>query len=146
MAINWRSQPSDVIAELTAGGDYDTVKQPDLTPYLNWGSKLTDRVATCSIRKNVPLDADELKIIEILLAAHAYKSSDQALSSKSTLSASGSFQGRTGNKLEGTKYGQKALIFDTSGCVENIDKRQVVHLDWVGKTASEQLTWDQRNL
>ncbi len=48
-------------------------------------------------------------------------------------------------RLESTKYGQSAMMIDTSGCLAQINKRNVAGAVWLGKTTSEALTFEERN-
>lgn len=123
--------------------DYGSGK--DLTGFILTASRIIDRVATCASNKGKTLDSEELELLERWLAAHLYCQSDQPYSSKSTSRASGSFQGQTGMMLDSTKYGQTAKLLDSSGCLTTLEKRQVVSLDWLGKTTSEQIDRTQRD-
>lgn len=125
-----RTTPDLVKATLLQ--DYDLKRSPDLTIFINAASLFVTRVGTCAANKGMPLTTDELQMLETLIAAHNYCCSDQPYTSKSTSSASGSFQGKTDKKLEGTKYGQLALDLDVSGCTTAYDKRQVAGGFWGG--------------
>lgn len=127
------------------GGDYDDVANPSLTPYIATANAITSRVYTCSVQKKLTLSTTELELIERWLAAHFYAMSDQTYAQRSTQGASGSFQGQTGMGLEATKYGQTALAVDYSGCLTAINKRQFASGFWLGKPASQQLDWEDRN-
>lgn len=133
----------DSSASANGQGDYDGTT--DLTPYILIASRITDRVATCASNKGITLDTEELEVIERWLAAHYYQSSDQALASKSTGGASGSFQGQTGKRLEGTKYGQAALDLDYSGCLNAIQMRAFAGAKWLGKVPSDQVRYSERD-
>ena len=119
--------------------------QPSLTPFIDSANLIINRVATCSVSRGRTLSTDELEMIERWLAAHLYKQSDQATTSRSNLGASASFQGQTGMYLEGTKYGQHALILDYSGCLKAITSRQNVDFFWIGKPPSEQIDYRNRD-
>lgn len=138
-----RTTNAAVVALLA--GDYDASAATDLTRFVLMANKLTDRAYTCALNKGITLDTDELETIECLLAAHFYQGSDQGYTSRSTKSASGSFKGAFTRKLDGTTYGQNAMLMDYSGCLENIDKRNIASVGWGGKPLSDQLTYDQRN-
>ena len=138
-----RTTNDDVIEVL--GRDYDTVNTPSLEPYIRAAGLIVDRVYTCSVRKDKTLTTDELFELETWLAAHLYVQSDQNLSSKSTLGASGQFQGRTEKRLEASKYGQSCIGIDYSGCLLNQFERNVGGLDWLGLPDSDQLDYWERN-
>jgi hypothetical protein len=95
--------------------------------------------------------ADELAVVETWLAAHYYAQRDPAYASKTTGGASGTFQGQTAMYFEASKYGQRAMELDGSGC---LSKRQwelktgntmKASLTWGGKARSDQLTYEERN-
>ena len=133
----------DASASANGQGDYDG--STDLTPYMETATAIVDRVYTCSVNKGKALSTIELELIERWLSAHFYCASDQPFSSKSVAGRSGSYQGQTGMGLTGTKYGQVALNVDWSGCLSNLDKRQVASASWLGKPPSEQTPYDQRD-
>lgn len=129
-----RTTTEAVIALLTTGRDYDTENNPDVGQFIDTASVIVDRVRTCSSNRGKGLLDSELELVERWLAAHCYACSDQPYASKSTAGASGSFQGRTGLALEGTKYGQMALTVDYSGCLSAISKRQTAGGFWLGNS------------
>ena len=140
-----RTTDDEVIGVLQR--DYDTLNAPPLDQYVRAAGKIVDRVAACAAVKSQPfgnLDSEQLAILETWLSAHLYVQSDQNLSSKSTLGASGQFQGQTAKRLESSKYGQTCIGIDTSGCILNIFERTVASLDWVGSTVSEQTDYWNR--
>ena len=130
---------------MAPGNDYDTKKNPDLTPFIQRATDLTDRVAACAASRNLALTATEQASIEENLAAHFYQMSDKGYTSRSTSGASGSFQGQATMRLEATFYGQNAMLIDVSGCLTMYNKRAVAGLKWLGKTTSEQKDFDERN-
>jgi hypothetical protein len=126
----------------TNGEDYRS--GVSLQPFVDSATVLVDRVATKATAKGYTLLATELELIERWLSAHAYAMVDQTLASKSTNGRSGRFQGQTGMRLEATKYGQMALMLDTSGALEAINKRQVAGITWLGVTENEALDYEDR--
>lgn len=143
-----RTTAAAVRGVLEAGGDYGPKEDgslPDLTPFMDTAYSLVTDVVACASRKGVTLDTDKREIIERWLAAHAYALSDKPLSSKSDGGASGAFSGQTGLALDFTQYGQMAKILDTSGCLINIEKRQVARGFWMGKPYSSQIPYDERS-
>lgn len=118
-----RTTPAAVEAIL--GDDYNYDGNTDLTPFIASANIIVNRVNTCALAKNpaIVLGDDELELIERWLAAHYYCKMDQLYQSKSTSSASASFQGQKTNSIESTDYGQSAINMDYSGCLSAISKR-----------------------
>lgn len=138
-----RTTESAVIAIL--GMDYDCVNQPSLTGYIDTASALVDDVVECATRKDLTISSTKLELLERWVAAHAYAMSDQPYKARSTLRASGQFQGETGMYLEATKYGQMAATLDTTGCLNALGKRMRVSAFWLGKRPSDQVDIDDRD-
>jgi hypothetical protein len=139
---------SRTTAELVKGvlmDDYGTRLDgtlPDLAPYVDTASALVDDVAACAAAKNKALSAARLELLERWMAAHYYTKSDRTFASKSTGGASGAY---ITDPETPEPYKSAALDLDTSGCLAAILKRQRAGGSWLGKTASEQLSYDQRN-
>lgn len=115
-------------------------------PFIATATVIVDRVETCAIADESPLTAAELELVERWLAAHCYQQFDKGYTQRSTLSASGSFEGQTGMYLESTRYGQMAMAVDPSGCLraQNAGGRTVATAVWLGKPPSEQVNvWDR---
>ena len=142
-----RTNAAAVKTLMAPGRDYDTRRNPDLSPFIDTASLMVDRVAECAEEEGDSLSDAALELIERWLSAHFYQQSDQGYSSKSTGGASGSFHGQTGMRLEGTKYGQTALDLDHSGCLQAItgESRAEASLDWLGKPPSEQIPLRDRD-
>lgn len=136
-----RTSSSQVIAVL--GGDYDG--STSLTPSIDAASAIVDRVVTCATSKGIPLTDAEAELVERWLAGHMYQAADPGYSSRSTLNKSGAFLDAGGEDLRATRYGKRALLLDPSGCLNNIDKRNVAGGSWLGKTLTEQLSYADRN-
>lgn len=142
-----RTTSAAVILLLSPGRDYHTITAPDLTPFIDTAAAVVDDVLECAEEKEIDISAARAELIERWLAAHFYKSSDQAYASKSTADASASYQGQTAMYLEGTKYGQTAVTLDPSGCLAAIAgaERASASLFWGGLEDSDKLDWDERN-
>lgn len=141
-----RTNEQDVIDLL--GDNYGAKRDgsmPVMAGFLLAASSLVDQTVACATRKSIVISSSDQEILERMLAAHMYMMSDKAYQSRATLGRTGTFQGQTGMRLEATDYGQQAMVVDPSGCLENINKRQKAGGTWLGKTAAEQLTYDQRN-
>lgn len=142
MAI--RTTVTAVVDVLTPGGDYDTDLEPDIEPFIRVANLMVDRVVTCASNKGKDLTSSEARELETWLAAHAYVSSDPTYVQKWTEKAGGVFTGKFGLKLEGTRYGQMALLIDPSGCLASLQNRQVAGVFWAGKNTNAQTDYENR--
>lgn len=138
-----RTNSSAVIAVL--GDDYGPRADgstPSMTPYIDTASNLVDQVVVDSTAAGYSLTGATLELIERWLSAHYYTKSDPAYTSRSTEGASGSF---VRSSQDPEPYLGPAIDLDPSGCLNALLKRQRAGAVWGGKTASTQLTYDQRN-
>jgi hypothetical protein len=84
------------------------------------------------------LDDDTLEAIEVQLAAHFYSvQRDPQYQSKSSATASGSFQGATGYSLQATHFGQNAMLLDVTSLLtkRNLEAqsgKRVSRTTWLG--------------
>lgn len=88
--------------------------------------------------------------VETWLAAHFYSRRDFQYNSNSTQGASGSYQNQTALHLDGSIWGQTAMVLDVSGCLAQIQLsmetgRRVASMGWLGKPKSEQIAYRLRN-
>jgi hypothetical protein len=130
------------------GDDYGVKEDgtsPDLQPFIDTATVITDRVDACATKKRIDLTDAELELIERWVAAHLYTAQDKPYSSRSTAGASGQFQGQTAMGYDSTRYGQEAQRIDYSGCLRNIDKQQRAGMAWLGKPLSSQIPYRNRN-
>lgn len=146
----FRTSAAAVEGVLSAGEDYDTVLRPSLVPYIETANVLVDEVIDHAAAKGEALTAKRAELLERWLAAHFYCSSDQPYKQRSTLRAQGTFQGQTGMYLEATKYGQAALLLDTTGSLSTITGtssviKRTVGLDWLGKSPTDQIPYRDRD-
>ncbi len=125
--------------------DYDTRLNPDLQPFIDYANLLVTRVNTVATENGYTLGTDLLEMLERYLAAHSYCMSDQTFAVKKTLSSSATMHGKTGMKLEATKYGQQALTLDYSGSLDEMNSSGKIEFTWLGKREQEQSTYDDRN-
>jgi hypothetical protein len=123
--------------------DYD----PDwsVASAIETASVMVDNVVACASRKNVTLSTTNLEILERWLAAHYYSVSDRPYEQKRTQQSWAKYQGKTGMGLESSHYGQTALGLDPSGCLEAINAKARAGVFWVGKTKSEEISYEDRN-
>lgn len=125
--------------------DYDTLNNPDITPFIESASSIVDDVAECASQKGTPLSTAKLEILERWLSAHCYCLVDRLYYSRVTGKAEGVFQGRTGMSLDYTPYGQFAKSLDPTGCLVAVTSSLKAGMMWLGKTLPEQVDYDQRN-
>lgn len=136
----------DAVEELlSAGGDYDTLNNPSLIPFIQTANVIVTRVVTCATEKGITLSTEERELIERWLSAHFYVMSDQTYAAKGTEGASATFHGQTGMNLDASKYGQTAKMVDYSGCLNAIGNAQRASLSWLGKRPSEQTDYSDRD-
>ena len=115
-----------------------------LQPFITTANVLTDDVSaeyTGSL-----ISAATLIEIEKYLAAHFYEHRDQALASEKTGDASGDYQGEWGKGLNGSSWGQTAMLLDKTGYLKLLSKgRRVVSIGWGGLPPSEQTAVEDRD-
>lgn len=129
----------------TLGLDYDCISNPSLQTYIDTAAAIMSRMIDCATRKGITFTVAEKELIQRWLAAHFYVMSDQNYKARSTLRASGQFQGETKMYLEASKYGQTAVLIDPSGCLNAIGTRARATIFWGGKRPSEQIDIDDRS-
>jgi hypothetical protein len=128
---------------LTAGGNYDTKRNPPLAPFVATASALVDAAAACMTRKGLAVPAATLELMERWLAAHAYCQSDALYRSRSTEGASGAFVRPKG---EDEPFELMATKLDTTGCLGAVLRQRRAGGVWLGKTEVEQLDAWQRGV
>lgn len=127
------------------GDDYgprENGVSPDLSPYIDTANALITRVNACAVRKGITLSTTELEILERWMAAHYYTKSDPTYNSRSTEGASGNF---VRDPSEPEPYKNAAIDLDPSGCLNAMLKRQRAGGAWMGKSAADATTWNDRN-
>lgn len=127
------------------GADYDTLEEPDLTPYVETAAVLTAQMESCAEGRSYTHGAAQLEMIERWLAAHAYVCSDPTYLEKETQRARGKFMGTSGKGLEGSRYGQMAISLDGSGCLKSLNTQTRPQLLWLGLPPSEQTDYEDRD-
>lgn len=111
------------------------------TPIATANAIVTQYVADVASRGLSAVSAPVLELIERWLAAFYYTASDPTYSSRSTEGASGSFLRDDGKN----PYKQAALDLDPYGMLNALLSRQRASAVWLGKRASDELSFDQRN-
>ncbi len=130
---------TDILGNLYVSG-----ASPSVQPFIDTATLLVDRVIVCATGKGVTITDAEAERIEAYLAAHFFGHAQQFFTSKSTVSASGSFQGQTAMRLDASQYGQTAQMLDPSGCLTAITNKSRAGMTWLGKVGNEQLTAEER--
>jgi len=134
------ARTTSIAVQRVLGGHYDTQNKPALDPFIKTANILVSQVA---LQVGTP-DAATLAEIECYLSAHFYAHADQITQTKSTGGASGSFQGTTAMALNGTQYGQTAMLLDSSGYLAKRSKevetgqRRVATCSWLGEDPDDQ--------
>lgn len=97
----------------------------DLTPFITVASQQVDRISDAG-----SLSDAVLKEIERWLAAHFVAIRDKQTSQSKVGDASHTYEGKTGMGLSFTRYGQQALLLDTTGTLvkANVRKASVTYL------------------
>jgi hypothetical protein len=124
------------------GRDYDGESAPDLTRYVTAANLVTTRLAAKAVAGGYTHTSAELVEIESWLAAHFYTKSDPVYSQRSTNRASGSF---VRNPKRPEPYLDGAVMLDGSGMLSGMLAGKRVGIDWLGKTDTERLTYEERN-
>lgn len=124
------------------GPNYDSINGPTLTPFIDLANLVTTRYQALAAAEGTVPSSAELEMVERYLAAQRYCDQDPVYTSRSTLSASGSFQ-RLDTAIG--EFARAACGLDPTGLLMGLLKGQVAGGAWAGKAESEQLTWDERN-
>lgn len=100
----------------TDSNKVETILETDLssntiTSWIDIATELIDDIENAD--SSIP--DSRLEKLERLVAAHLASTQDQRIASGERESASVEFQGQTGIGLEGSKYGQQALLLDPTG-------------------------------
>jgi hypothetical protein len=139
-----RTAPDKVVAIL--GDDYGRKVDgslPNLNGYICTANNIVNSVVTAAAGDSLTYTADTLELMERWLSAHAYTKSDPTYSSRSTAGASGSF---IRGKDEQEPYKDMAMSIDPYGYLDAILNRKRARIMWLGKTESEALTADERDV
>ena len=115
----------------------DTDSTLTVEPFIRAASRIVDKLASCASERNETLTSGQLQDIETWLAAYLYAHRDPQYTSKSTLSASGSFK-----TLD---YLETAKMLDTSGCLDELLSNQRASMVWLGKEPSSQTDYSDRD-
>lgn len=100
--------------------DYDVEGAPDLGPAIDSASVLVEDLRLFGLRRDLVVDETRLEIVERWLAAHFYAVSDRPFANRSTGGAGAGFDGKTGQGLDFTGYGQHAKVLDPTGFLSSL--------------------------
>ncbi len=125
-----RTTPSNV------AGIIEVDPNIDLTPFIAVASSLVDeQCAGVTNTTYQPItDVVRLEMIERYLAAHFYAHRDQRVQREAVGGATAYFQGKTDELyLSGSQYGQSAIILDSTGNLNRLNKMLPKHkILWLG--------------
>jgi len=97
----------------------------DLTPFIDAASSLVDRIEG--------LDPDSLRRVETWLAAHFYCIRDPRYLTEKTDTVGGTIESKVGLNLAVTRYGQMAMVLDTTGTLRRLSEgRSTPNVYWAG--------------
>ena len=118
--------------EAAVSGIIEVDSDISLTPFIETGSNLTDRVAAASS----PPSATTLELIERYLSAHCYTLRAPRPVSERAGSVGETVQSRVDLGLKTSHYGQMAITLDTTGTLKAISEgTRSASVTWVGKDA-----------
>lgn len=90
-------------------------------PFIDMAYLMVNRVVTCATAKGIPLNSEEAEMLERYLAAHYYIGMEGGgILSRQTGDASITYGTTYGKGLDSSSYGQAALTFDPSGCLQEL--------------------------
>ncbi len=124
------------------GRNYDSVNSPTLNPMIDVANLIISKLRTLAADQSVTYTTAELEMMERYVAAQRYCDQDPLYTSRSTLSASGSFQ-KLDNEVG--DFAKTACSLDQTGILKALLLSNVAGGAWVGKTETEQLSYDDRN-
>lgn len=117
-----------------------------LTGPIRAANVLVNNVVACAAENSITLTDETLQEMETFVAAHMYSFRDPQYVEKQTEKASAKFQVRVGLRLDGTQWGQTALMLDPSGCLSKFNEgNKTVGGFWSGKPVSEQIEYELRD-
>jgi hypothetical protein len=114
--------------------------EPSLAPYIEAASSLIDDAVGVAAGKGKPLSSAKQELLERWVAGHCYMMMDPQTTSESQGGGSAGFAGQFGMQLTSTRYGQTALMLDTSGALAALGangSRATAGGFWLGKTREE---------
>ena len=135
-----RTTPAAVQSVLQ--GDYDTIKNPSLQPFIDTAWPLVDMLASEVGEWGDNYSSQQLERIECWLSAWFYTAGDPIYQSRSNLRGSGSF---VRDPKDPNPYKQMATSMDPTGTLSAILDHKLVGMAWLGKPKSAQIPYDQRN-
>jgi len=82
---------------------------------------------TATLGSSTSLTSGQLKDIELYVAAHFVGIKDKRITSEKTGDASAKYEGKTEMGLKFTRYGQMAIMLDTSGTLAKVSSGKVAN-------------------
>lgn len=139
------TRTSSAAVQAILGQNYDGTTV--LTPFIETATALVDWLS--SKDSNGELTSTLLELIERYLSAHFYHPVNQFVQAEGAEGASNTYQGQTGLGLNSTMYGQTALRLDVTGILskrelESQQGKRKATVAWLGKTESEQISYEDR--
>jgi hypothetical protein len=106
-----------------------------LTPFIETASALVDEIATDSGH-----DATRLELIERWLSAHFYAIRDPRTTQEKAGTVGASYESKVDLALDLTRYGQQAMVLDSSGLLRSLSSkkgRRQASVTWLGTEPDE---------
>lgn len=110
--------------------------------FIDMATLFVDEVVSGRSSESVTTSTAQAEMFERIMAAHFYTKYDPVYTNRSTMGASGAFV-RDSKTPE--PYLAMAINMDTSGWINALINRLVASGDWLGKTVSEQIPYDERS-
>ena len=143
--MSFRCNAAEVKSILSAGGDYDTEVNPSLTQYIQAANLITTRLNSKAVEEGEALTSEELAVIEAWLAAHSYCCSDQQKKEEKIMVSTDKYWGDSDKGLDGSKYGQQAMVLDHTGILKRLNSSNKIRVLWGGLAPSEQTDYLDRD-
>lgn len=108
----------------------------DLTPFIETGSAVVDNLHAADSK--TLLDDVRLELIERWLSAHFYAIRDARRTGDTAGDVSATYESKVDFGLKLTRYGQQALILDTTGYLNSLNSAKLINasVTWLGSTCS----------
>lgn len=144
-----RATVEAVIAVLTPGKDYDTLRSPSLDPFIVAANGLVNFVVQNGARyRSIALDDSPGGMatqIETWLAAGLYKVSDPQWKSRNTSKSGGTARGDGNSKpSERNEYIIQACAMDYTNVLRPLMDGRIAVTGWLGKQIQDQIPYGQR--
>ncbi len=118
------------------GRNYDGCA--DLTPHIQTANSVVSKAVSKAAANGESIDTTTAALMEMWLSAYFYTVTDPIYTSKSTLSANGSWA------VDREMYKKAAMELDDTGWLQAIISKTVAGIMWGGKTAAEAIPFRER--